>query len=139
MRSKIIGPIAFWGLLLAAAAPAFGHHSVTAEFDPSKTFTVKGVLKHVDWTNPHIYLWVDVTEESGEVASYSIEGPPPGMLHRAGLTKDEFKTGETVTVLALPAKDGSKRLGLGRKITYADGHSVRLGSTDRTDTNVPNY
>jgi hypothetical protein len=139
MRSKLVGPMAFCVLLLAAAAPALAHHSVTAEFDPSKTFTVKGVLKHVDWTNPHIYLWVDVTEENGEVASYSIEGPPPGMLHRAGLTKDEFKTGETVTVLALAAKDGSKRLGLGRKITYADGHSVRLGSTDRTDTNVPNY
>jgi hypothetical protein len=139
MRHRRSGPVVVFFALLLAAVPVLAHHSVTAEFDPTKTFTVKGLLKHVDWTNPHIYLWVDVKDDSGDVTTYAIEGPPPGMLHRAGVTKDVFKLGEVVTVIALPAKDGTKHLGLGRKITYSDGHSVRLGATDKTDPDTQNY
>jgi hypothetical protein len=53
------------------------------------------------------------------------------MLHRAGVTRDMFKVGDTVTVVAAPAKDGTKTLGLGRRITFSDGHSIRLN--DRSD------
>jgi len=122
--------VAAFGLLLAAV-PALAHHSVTAEFDPKKSFTVTGTLKKLDWTNPHIYVWVEVKEADGQMVTYGIEAVPPGMLHRAGVTRDMFKVGETVTVVAAPAKDGTRNLGLGRRITFADGHSIRLN--DRSD------
>lgn len=107
-------------------APAFAHHSVNAEFDTGKEFTVTGVLKHVDWTNPHIYVWVESKGEDGKPVTWSFEGNPPGLLHRAGVTKDVFKVGETVTVTAMPANDGTKYLGFGKIYKYADGHEVRL-------------
>lgn len=113
-----------WSVLLVV--PALAHHSVNAEFDPSKEFTVTGVLKHVDWTNPHIYVWVEAKGDDGKPVTWSFEGNPPGLLHRAGVTKDVFKVGETVTVTAMPANDGTKNLGFGKVYKYADGHEVRL-------------
>src|SRR5579864_5148981 len=113
-----------WLALLSATA--FAHHSVTAQFDPSKEFTITGVLKHVDWTNPHIYVWVEVKGSDGTLVTWSFEGNPPGLLHRAGVTKDVFKVGETVTVTAMPANDGTKNLGFGKVYRYADDHEIRL-------------
>ena len=107
-------------------AHALAHHSITAEFDPSKEFTVTGVLKHVDWTNPHIYVWVEVKGDDGSVSTWSFEGNPPGLLHRAGVAKDVFKVGEVVTVTAMAPKDGTKNLGFGKIYRYADGHEIRL-------------
>jgi hypothetical protein len=107
-------------------SPTSAHHSVTAEFDPSKEFTVTGVLTHVDWTNPHIYVWVDVKGDDGQVVNWAFEGNPPGILHRAGVGKDVFKVGEVITVTAIAAKDGTKHLGFGRLYKYSDGHEVRL-------------
>ena len=131
MRSKTHGLVlTLFGLFLASV-PAWAHHSVTAEFDPKKSFTVTGTLKKLDWTNPHIYVWVESKDENGQIVTYGIEAVPPGMLHRAGVTRDMFKVGETVTVIAAPAKDGTKNIGLGRRITFTDGHSIRLN--DRSD------
>ena len=116
--------------LISMAKPAIAHHSPQAEFDASKQFTVSGVLTHVDWANPHIYWYVDVKDPSGTLTTYSFEGFPPGMLHRAGVTKDMFKTGETVTVTAIAAKDGTKHLGWGKVVKYSDGHELVMTSAN---------
>jgi hypothetical protein len=125
MRRRVSGSVAALVVLLAAVAPAFAHHSLTAEFDPDKEFTVTGTLTRVDWMNPHIYWYVDVKDDAtGNIDTWTFEGPPPGMLHRAGITKDVFKIGQVVTVTAFPAKDGTKHLGFGKKTKYADGHEM---------------
>jgi hypothetical protein len=124
-KSKTIGLALCAGLALLSA-PALAHHSVNAEFDPSKEIMVTGVLAKVAWTNPHIYIWVDAKGEDGKVVTWSFEGNPPGLLHRAGVTKDVFKVGETITVTAMPANDGTKYLGFGKVYRYADGHEIRL-------------
>ena len=121
-----------WSIgMLLSAAPLMAHHAFTAEFDAKKPVTIRGFVTKVDWTNPHIYVWVEVKQEDGQLVTYGIEAVPPGMLHRAGITRDMFKVGETVTVIAAPAKDGTKNIGLGRRITFPDGHAIHLN--DRSD------
>ena len=113
--------LAVFGLLVATI-PAFAHHSITAEFDPSKEITVTGTLTRVDWTNPHIYWYVDAKGDDGQVETWSFEGNPPSTLHRAGVKKEDWKIGEIVTVTAAAAKDGTKHFGFGKMIKYSDGH-----------------
>jgi hypothetical protein len=107
---------------LAAVVPALAHHSFSAEFDGSKTIVVKGVLSKVEWTNPHIYLYLDAKGPDGKLQRYTFSSGPPAMLHKAGIRKSDFIIGETVTITGAPAKDGSQLLGWLKMIKYPDGH-----------------
>jgi hypothetical protein len=109
------------GLLFAA--PLLAHHSLTAEFDTNKRITFTGVVKKVDWMNPHIYTHVEVKETNGTV-TYKVEGGPPNSLFRNGWRPDSLKAGETVTVSGLRAK-ATTSMNVGQAtITKADGTTV---------------
>jgi len=119
-RRRLAASVA--AVLFAATAPLFAHHSFSAEFDGTKTFVVKGVLTKVDWTNPHIYLYLDVMGPGGKTEQYAFSSGPPSALRRAGIKKADFQVGEAVTITGAPAKDGTKHLGWLKMIKYADGH-----------------
>jgi hypothetical protein len=109
----------------AAAAAVHAHHNMSAMFDFSQRFTRTGTLSKVDWRNPHIYLFVDVKNEQGQVETWSYEGPPPGFFRTRDIGKADFESALTkaVTIEASRARDGS-RSGLIRELTLPDGKLV---------------
>ena len=116
-------------ILLMAASAVFAHHSVAGQFDTSKSLTLKGSIAKLQWMNPHIYVYIDVKEADGTVTTWALETLPTAMMRKAGLSKESVMgiPGELVTVVVVPAKDGTKHLGWISKITYADGHYYALG------------
>ena len=109
------------GLLATAllSAPAFSHHSNVA-FEVTKVDTITGVVTNFQWSNPHTWLKVMVSDGKGGNAEWGLEGRAPGVLLRAGWTKKSLVPGETVTVDYSPARDGTKT-GLIARVTKADG------------------
>ncbi|PYU21740.1 MAG: hypothetical protein DMG30_16815 [Acidobacteria bacterium] len=134
MIRKPLGALAAVALvLLFSAIPLPAHHSVTAEFDSSKSFTVKATITKIEWVNPHTYIYADVKDENGVVTPYSFEGGPPGALRRSGVLKTMFNVGDLVTIEAYIAKDGSKHLGLLHAVRFADGHQILFGRAEDSE------
>jgi hypothetical protein len=125
MRRQFV--FACWLVLAVVNVTARAHHSVPGQFDTSKPMTLTGVIADIDWVNPHIYIHLDVKEDGGGVARWSLGSAPPAMLRKANLTKTKLiGNGEVVTIVAYPARDGTKNLGWLTKITYPDGRFLTL-------------
>jgi hypothetical protein len=116
-------------LLLSAAAPAVAHHSFAAEYDGSKPVKVTGVVTKVEWTNPHIWFYVDVKDDRGRVTNWGFSGGPPGVLQRRGISRNALKIGDVVAVEGFRARDGSNNASGGR-VTFTDGRSVFTASAE---------
>ena len=130
MRYRTCGLLVALGLILGAV-PVFSHHSISAEFDPAKEWSVTGVLTKIDWINPHTATYVEVKDPAtGKVETYGCEGNPPATWHRAGLNKSDWKLGEVVTLTCAAAKDGTKNWGFIKMMKYkSDGRVMvfRIG------------
>jgi hypothetical protein len=123
--------------LLIVAPLADAHHSVAGQFDVHHTVTLSGVVSKVNWVNPHIYIELAVKEPAKQAATWRLEGVPVGMARKAGLTFNMLKgNGETVTIVAHPARDGTAHLGYIIKITYPDGKVFQF-STDPNGQKAP--
>jgi len=92
--------------IAAAAIPSSAHHSFAA-FDVASQKTVTGTVKQLDWTNPHIWLWIDVPNDKGGSDTFAFEGMSPNFLARRGWTKNTLKAGDKITITYRPMKDGA--------------------------------
>ena len=116
-------------LALLAVAPVMAHHSFATEYDNTKPVSVTGVVKKVEWQNPHIWFYVDVKDDSGKVSTWGFSGGPPAFLMRQGIKRDVMKPGDVVKVEGFRARDGSNNAS-GGKVTFPDGRSVFTASAE---------
>ena len=119
----------FAGLLLAITAPLFAHHSFAAEFDDKKPVDLKGTITKVEWLNPHVWLYLDVKDESGAVQHWQCEGGAPNGLTRQGWSKNTLKPGDEIAIEGFRAKDASNTCN-SRSVKLPDGRKVFVGNAE---------
>jgi hypothetical protein len=131
MKMMTVASARFGGLCLAllAVTPVLAHHSFSTEYDRSKPVSVQGVVKKVEWQNPHIWFYVDVKDDKGKVNTWGFSGGPPAFLMRQGIKRDVMKVGDVVKVDGFRARDGSYNAS-GGKVTFPDGRSVFTASAE---------
>ncbi len=104
-------------LALLFAPPALAHHS-HAMYESDLEITLVGTVHQLQWSNPHVFLYVVVQDENGETSNWALEGGSPNVLLRQGWPSGDPKPGDEVSVTVRPLKSG--RGGLIRTVTFAD-------------------
>jgi hypothetical protein len=121
-------------LMLCAASAIQAHHSFAAQYDNNKPINVTGALTKLEWTNPHVYIYVDVTDPTTKkVTNWAFEMGPPHMLQRSGWKKNALKTGELLTMEGWLARDGSNSANA-RRVTRKSTGEVMGAATSNTQT-----
>ena len=110
-------------LLFQFATPARAHHS-GAMFDMAHLITLTGVVTKVEWTNPHTFMYVNVTNDKGVVEEWAIEVNSPNFLRHNGWTSTTVNAGDTIICTGAPAKSGSKFMH-GMTIQLSNGVQLR--------------
>jgi hypothetical protein len=115
-------------LALLAAGPALAHHSF-AMFDHVNRITVTGTVTDFQWTNPHVFIEMDVPDASGTAKHYTVECASPNVLTRVGWKFNLIKRGDKISALINPLKNGAPG-GMLETVTLSDGRTF-------SDSNPP--
>ena len=119
-----VARLALAAALLAGTA-AQAHHSF-AMFDHDHQIKISGTVTHFQWTNPHVYIDLDSTNDQGELKHYTIECANPGILDRIGWKFNMIKVGDKITTIIAPLRTGEAG-GLLKLVTLADGRKFENG------------
>jgi hypothetical protein len=126
-RNLTIGVMGF----MLTIAPAGAHHSFAAEYDSTKPMKLTGAVTRVEWSNPHVYFYIDVKDpDSGRVSNWAFEMGAPAVLQKRGWTRSSMNIGDVVIVEGTRAKDGGTH-GNARSVTMANsGQRLGAGSSE---------
>ena len=110
------------GVVLVAPGVA-AHHGRGQTFDMKKQATLKGTVSQVKWQNPHVLIFIDVTDEAGKVVTWGFENSNVHTLATQGYNRNTLKVGQPVTAIVNPAANGAP-LGIIVKVILADGREI---------------
>jgi hypothetical protein len=128
MRAKLTMVVIAALLLVGSVASLRAHHAFAAEFDAKKEVHFKGTVTKMEWTNPHVWIHINVKKPDGSAEEWAVEGGTPSVLFRRGFTKQSLLPGTEIVIDGYQAKDGTKRAN-GRDLTFPDGRKLFLGSS----------
>lgn len=114
------GALAVGLVLVGLAGPAAAHHSFEVEYDPRKPVEGTGIVSKVEWTNPHMRVYVDVTDAKGTVTTWNLELGSPNSVLRRGWTRKDLKAGDKISFKGFGGRVVLTR-SVADAITLADG------------------
>jgi Family of unknown function (DUF6152) len=134
MKHSLYVGSALVALIVGAALappPLLAHHSFAAEYDSNKPLNLKGAVTKIEWSNPHVYFYIDVRDEkTGKVENWAFEMGAPAVIQRSGWTRTTMKIGDIVIVTGSQAKSGRPH-GNARTVTMAStGKRLGAGSSE---------
>jgi hypothetical protein len=112
--------------LFASALPAVAHHAFAAEYDADQPIDLTGVVTKARWTNPHSWLYFDVTAPNGAVTNWGVEFGAPNALEGKGLKKADLQPGTHVHIRGYRSKNGGA-FGYSVTLTLDDGRTFQTG------------
>jgi hypothetical protein len=118
--------LAIFAIVLGVSAGSVSAHHSFSVFNMQTQISITGVVKEVQWTNPHIFVWIDVTGEDGKVVTWGLEGMSPNFLARRGWTRTTLEPGDEVTVQLNPLVNGDPG-GMFISTTTPDGVMLSMG------------
>jgi hypothetical protein len=116
MKRSVLGLIAAVGVAGLLLLPLSAHHEVSAKFDPTKKSTMNGIVTKVDWADPHVHIFMNVTQ-GANVANWAVELESVADLQRSGWTRETVKPGDAIRVDGTTARDGSRQI-WGNQVTF---------------------
>lgn len=131
MQTRLVMLVAGFGLC-CLAVPVGAHHSIGGEYDQEKPVAGTGVVTKVEWTNPHMRVYVDVTDDNGVVTMWNLELGSPNSVLRRGWTRNDLKPGDQISFTGYGGRAVLTR-SVADSITLADGRPFTgaSGSPDR--------
>jgi len=121
MNTKLAAWVAGFGVV-AMSAPLLAHHSFAVEYDPKRPVEGTGVISKVEWTNPHMRVYVDVTEANGTVTTWNLELGAVNSVLRRGWKPADLKTGAKISFKGYGGRKILTRAAADA-LTLADGRS----------------
>jgi hypothetical protein len=110
-------------VLVVLSAPLLAHHGRGATYDMKKRVTLKGTVSRVEWRNPHVLIYMDVTDADGKVVTWGFENSGVSTLAQEGYNRNTLKVGQPITAIVNPAANGAPTA-IVVKIILADGSEI---------------
>jgi hypothetical protein len=106
MKRKLAISFGLVVALLAVSDSMIAHHGNSA-YDEKNPITLKGTVTEFVWANPHSQIYLDVTDDKGNVIHWAIESQSPSVLTKNGWTRHSLNPGDHITITLIPAKNGA--------------------------------